>query len=702
MEHQERVRMLKQSLLETEQQRSTHYTVLQDLMASTSCSMALAEIVSSTSSLIQFALYLDFILNIIGSNFFNIQVGKIESKAFSDETYATFQTELRNLTQQHREQLRRKEVEFNALLAEEKRSTSNFVHNSITAKYAEREHNRSVCQETLTYILDQLEIQNDTSLRAAEREKDDSRIAYIKKNNQQFQELLKEKEISLQRLENDFQEHMHELKDIHTRELNDLQGRLDRSEVVRCLEAVIVDLTCLATTEMCDKKLQWMVNKHEEKMSYLTQSQQGELMSLSDVQVRSEVSLALANAVSNVVDTLTTSELEKNRIQRERDQSSQNQLISQLNKLRRELQHLDETEQQVKEAQDELQIKAAEVEASRLREEHLLFLSADLESKTRIQQERFLTLSAEWEGKSLSDSKSLTQLQQQISEEQLLKAQVLQELEEIKSREVSTSQIVERSPRRVRVDCDAQTSAREEGRLLESAPIAQKQQEGVQFHENNVQVNELQEKLDRLNEILQLESSSKADILSAGSRKESELLQQIDTLTEQCRTLSADCEERKLDLINMATDLAEKSRQLDEKANGLNASITGKEEALNVLVAEKQLKIDEISALLLAAEIKLKNSPVLVNAESQFDLEEEEEAETYDNLIEEKEGPSTREKELQEELRVLQESLTLLTSECDELVDTLTALDDQLSQVTASNAASTAEKEALKQFIKDW
>lgn len=46
VEHQEKVRMLKQTLSETEQQRAAHYTALQDLMASTACSMALGEIVS--------------------------------------------------------------------------------------------------------------------------------------------------------------------------------------------------------------------------------------------------------------------------------------------------------------------------------------------------------------------------------------------------------------------------------------------------------------------------------------------------------------------------------------------------------------------------------------------------------------------------------------------------------------------------------
>ena len=541
-----------------------------------------------------------------------------------------------------------------------------------------------------------MEIENQNQLRAAEREKEDSRIAYIAKSNQQFQEILKEKEISLVRLEKAFQEQINELKDKHMRDLSDLQAKLDRSEVVLCLEAVIVDITCLTTTEMCDKKLHWISKKHEEKLNYITQSQRGQLTNLTDVQVRSEVSLTLANAVSNVVDTLTTSELEKNRIQRERDQSSQFQLLSQLNQLQQEVQRLDEMERQVRAAQEELEIKAAEIEASRLREEHLLFLSADSESKFLLQNERLQSLA----DRSLTDSEALTQLQQQISEEQALKLQVLRQLDELKSRETIAIQHTARSPRREQVDCDVQTSAREERSFNEPVLLTQEHQQHVQIHEHDAQINQLQEKLAQLDEVLKLESINKEDILSAGLRKESELLQQIESLTEQCRTLSTDCEQRKVELMNMKMDLSEKSRQLDERAVDLKTSIAEKERAFNALAAEKQQKIDEISAMLVAAESKLNNLPVLVNAESQFDPEIEESCENSTEDMEEE--PSNKEVELLEKLRVLQESLNLLTSECDQLVDALTALAEQLSEVTASNAASATEKDALKQFIKDW
>jgi len=294
VEHQEKVRMLTQKLAETESQRATHYAALQDLMAITACSMAMSDM-----------------------------VGQIESKAFSEETYATFTAEIHHLTQQHREETRQKEANFAIQLAAEKRSTANSVHNAINAEYAEREHRREVCLQTLADILISLEsmdaeetrVNTFKVLEAAEEEK--LRLTeFHSQTRAQFERQMEmEKEETLRVLENNFHHQIKQAQEEHAVKLKQLQLQLVRSEVALHLESRVIqpllyeegvlraeEATTMTLKELHDFEIQQLNSSHFEDKQSKQELSERNINTLNDFYINAEVALSLQRIVAEIID----------------------------------------------------------------------------------------------------------------------------------------------------------------------------------------------------------------------------------------------------------------------------------------------------------------------------------------------------------------------------------------------------------------
>ena len=302
---------------------------------------------------------------------------------------------MRNLTQQHRDTLRRRETELMQQLSDEKRTAANSVHNAITAEYAEREYRSGLCQQTLLEILGQLEVQEQTAsqrrledlLAAVAEEKAQAKAAGQegeRKLVRMSEEFSKDKQEALIRLEEGFRSQVAAITKQHEATVEDLRTKLIRTEVEVCLESALLlplvleserrltgDLTSAAMEESRRRELQALEMRHRADLTHLRLQKERDVAVLSDQQVNSEVALCLRDTVWTVAETLAQEKLAQ--MERDRRRTYQGDIES--------------LQQQLKEATDE-------IVADRRKSEEQLKIQAEVEAELDRRRQEVKVLSA--------------------------------------------------------------------------------------------------------------------------------------------------------------------------------------------------------------------------------------------------------------------------------------------------------------------